>query len=257
MRLRTVFVFLLLITALLTSCGKSERIEGKVYDIFGNPLKDVTVKIQKSTFSSKTDGSGSYSLDYAPGSMKLFFSKDGYTTSNLDLNIQQKTHFPAEVITLYPIPKENGIFYIDTENKHLVKLEENSKVQEIKMRNQGFSLTMNYSYYVSYSKPAITIKPGKAVFINRIPYPITLHTVMKNGLIYEGNLNMFERQDKYSGSLNTLAAEVGEEKLLLGTVELSPGSYVWVKMFRGEMIGYVPEKNGVAFGFQVEGTGGK
>jgi len=189
MRLRTAFVFLLIVTGLFTGCGKNEKIEGKVQDVFGNPLKDVVVKIQKSTFSSITDGSGDYSIDYAPGTINMVFSKNGYTTSGLDLNIQQKTHFPAEIITLYPIPQEDGMFYIDTDNKRLVKLEENGRLAETETQTQSFFFT-NYRYYVRYLKPSTTsIRSGKAMFIDRIPYQTELATVKENGLIYEGTLS--------------------------------------------------------------------
>ena len=34
----------------LTGCGKSDRIEGKVQDVFGNPLPGVTISIKNSAF---------------------------------------------------------------------------------------------------------------------------------------------------------------------------------------------------------------
>lgn len=254
MKLRTMFVCSLVIMVCLGGCGKKERIEGTVQDVFGNPLKDVTIKIENSTFTSVTDNSGHYSLDYAPGSIKLIFSKDGYTTMNLDLNIQQKAHYPAELMVLYPIPEESGMFYIDTEKKQLVKLKPNGKVVEKKTKNKGFSLTMNYRYSVKYSNPVLTIKPGKAQFIDKIPYLIKISKVHENDVIYEGNLNMFERHDKYSGFIKDSSSKLGKEGLLVRTVDLSAGSYAWVEMLKNDMIGAIPKNGGSVIGFKVEGA---
>ena len=247
MKLRTAFVFLLIVATLLSGCGKDERIEGKVQDIFGNPLKDVNVKIKTSTFSSITDESGSYSLDYVPGSMKLLFSKDGYTTRSLDLNIQQKTYFPAETLTLYPIPQENGIFYVDTGNKRLIKIEENGRIESHPTQNaQKYSFfDLRRSYVVNFFKPNLTIKAGKAMFIDRTHHKkIMPTTVREDGIIYEGERGPFGEAmgEYYSGFLQDSTSLIGEENLLIRLIELGPGTYAWIPLLR--------EKE-VAFGFQV------
>jgi len=236
---------------LLTGCGKNKRIEGKVQDAFGSPLSDVTVKIEKSAFSAKTDGSGQYSLDYAPGPIKLIFSKKGYTTRELTLNIQQKVHFPAEKMVLYPIPTENGLFYIDIDNKRLVKLDKNGTMKE---REGGAK-----SYYIQPPKNVPTIKAGKSMFIDEVPYRINLATVNKDGLIYKGDFDILGRYDYYNGFLEDEGERVGKEKLWVRTVDLSPGLYAWVQIDEGweDWIGAIPKKNGSAFIFRVENTGTK
>lgn len=249
MKIKTAFVFLIMASILIIGCEKNEKIEGKVEDIFGNPLKDVTIKIQKSTFSSTTDGSGSYSLDYAPGTIALVFSKPGFTTSNLELNIQQKTRYPAEVITLYPIPQEDGVFYIDIANRRLVKLEENGKIETIKPKDY-FSLSTSYRHYArNYNPLTLTIKSGKAMFIDRSPYKARFSSVKENGLIYGGNSNI-EGNDVYSGFLQDAVSKIGDEKLIIRTVELSTGSYALVNMLGNN--DNIPKEGGSVFGFQVE-----
>ena len=106
--MKNTVIFTLLFTLLFSGC-KSEKIEGKVKDIHSNPLQGVTVTIEKSKFSSITDKTGSYSVDYAPGQMRLVFSKPEYIPKYLDLNIQQKTYFPAEDIILHSISDEKAI----------------------------------------------------------------------------------------------------------------------------------------------------
>lgn len=251
MKFRMVIVCLLVVVFCLVGCGKKERIEGVVQDAFGNPLKDVSVKIEKTTFTSITDGSGKYSIDYAPGAIKLIFSKENYTTINLELSIQQKSYFPAELIVLYPIPKEKGLFYIDKEKKQLVKLESNCIVDEVSTSNPGFSLTMHYRHFVKFQKPAMTIKPGKTEFIDNIPYGINIFAIKDDGLIYEGDLNMFERHDKSTGFIKDSESKKGTEGLLVREIDLSAGSYAWIEMLNTQTIGAIPKKGGAAIGFVV------
>ncbi len=237
-----------LVLVLFTGCSKNENIEGKVEDIFGNALPDVTVKIEKSTFTAKTDDSGLYSLDYAPSSMKLIFSKDGYTTMSLSLDIKQKTHYPAETVTLYPIPKEEGIFYIDIDNKRLIKLEE-SKIEERGFREDGM---MTYRYYVKNLKPLTAIKSGKAMFIHRIAYPTRFTSFKENGLFYTLNDNYLSK-NYYYGFIKDTGAKVGTEKLTVRTIELTPGDYAWIQMSESLLqFQKLPKEDGSAFGFKVE-----
>lgn len=126
------------------------------------------------------------------------------------------------------------------------------------MAKKGF-LTSNYSYYIQPPKNVPTIKAGKSMFIDKVPYRIMLTTVNKDGLIYKGDFNAYERYDYYNGFLEDEGERVGKEKLLVRTVDLSPGLYAWVQMDEEweDMIGAIPEGNGFAFIFKVENTGTK
>lgn len=252
------FSFMFIFLFLLSGCGE-KGISGKVRDVLGNPLEGVSVKIENSGYSTMTDDNGVYLLEYTPGAFKIKFSKDGYTTHSLDFNIAEKTLFPAKIVDLYPIPQENGIFYIDTAHKRLLKINENSKIYERKQKNKGFSMTNNHRYYLETLEPVIGLKPGKAMFIDRTPFTINLSFVnIENyplyGPIYEGNLNMFEKQTKYSGFVEDSSFRVGKENLLIRTVELNEGLYSWVKMLKTDMIGLIPDKEGVAFSFKTQET---
>lgn len=108
MKNTVILTFAVLFSLLCSGC-KNQKIEGKVNDIHSNPLQGVAVTIQKSKFSSITDKTGGYSVDYAPGQMRLIFSKSGYVSQYLDLNIQQKIYFPAEDIILHSIDDEKVI----------------------------------------------------------------------------------------------------------------------------------------------------
>ena len=139
---------------LLGGCGSSAKIEGKVTDIFGDPIPGVEVKIDGSGFISKTDEDGWYSLNYAPGKIKIIFRKDGFTTHSMSLDIQQEVAFPAENVSLYPIPKELGLFYVDFANKKIVRLEKGGTVGIGNARNTFFRIIRdNEDIYTVVTEP--------------------------------------------------------------------------------------------------------
>ena len=98
LRVSTVIFLLLFI-----GCSKPV-IEGQVVDDLGVPVEGVVIKIMNSSLSSKTDSEGKYSVTFVPGEIKLMFTKSGYVSDSLSLNITEKTKYPAENIILYKIP---------------------------------------------------------------------------------------------------------------------------------------------------------
>ncbi len=256
MNSRTALAILVLVATLVDGCGKPDRIVGKVQDVFGKPVKDAIVRIEKTAYSANTDGSGDYSVDYAPGSLRLIVAKAGYTTIGMDLSIGQKVNFAAETITLYPIPNEEGIFFVDTESRQLTKVEPTGVVHEEQLAGEGFlSLTRNYRYRVLTDlTPTVVMKPGKRMFIDTSREPMgAVEIISDNGLIFEGRFNAFERHDKRSGLRKDSMAKVGAEGLRVRTLEVEPSrSYAWIRMIKTEMIGTIPDGKGVAFGFRVE-----
>ena len=139
------FLLFLIICLMLPACSKN--IEGKVTDVFGNGVAGVAIKIDKSNYTTTTDNTGKYSLEYAPGSFSVKYAKSGYTTMRVDLNLQQKTKFPAEEVVMYPIPKEQGVYYIG--DKELIKLNFDKTVQQNSAQSGNyFSFTWNYQWFV-------------------------------------------------------------------------------------------------------------
>ncbi len=261
-------LFIVLGAILATGCDNNERIDGKILDAFGEPLPDVTVKIGKTTFSAKTDSSGQYLLDYAPGTMRLTFSKDGYTTMDLRLDIQQKTHFPVETMYLFPIPIENGIFYIDVYERNLAKLDKNGNTEGVKREGYIFD---KMNYFIHSPKNVPVINAGKSLFIVKEPYLTMLTTIYEGGHIFGGDTDKrnpidyaslsIEEMSKYvgtgrlyeSGFLMPTKKRIGKEKLLVKMVDLSPGLYSWVQMIDGKgWTQTLPKQGGSVFTFRVE-----
>lgn len=94
----------------LAGCGKKAQITGTILDGFGTPLKEAIVSIEDSTFKTTTDDQGKYAIGYVPGKIKVVFSKVGYTSATLSLDIATESTFPAQPVTLYKIPATKGIW---------------------------------------------------------------------------------------------------------------------------------------------------
>lgn len=209
----------------LTGCGQ-KGIEGVVHDPFGKGIEGVSMQIPKTTFTASTDKNGKYSLNYIPGAFSVKYMKPGYTTRVMDLTIQTKSRFPVETIIMYPIPKDQGIYYIG--EKELIQ------IFPARIKTWPAQRSWNdyhYKYYadVNGSQPPI-FKPGEARFIDMNPKDQRL-AILKDTLIqdYIGDWGILKYI--YNGLRDDKKLErIGEEQLLVRTIELEPGSYAWVEV---------------------------
>lgn len=237
-------ISLALFACILGACGR-KHVQGIVKDPFGNAIDSVSVQVVKSTFSTLTSKNGEYSVDYVPGTFVMKFSKPGYTTQNMELTIQQKMRFPADTVVMYPIPKSQGIFFIG--EKALIELQP-ARVASSQMQISWMS--MRYSYSASGSGN-LTVKPGRLRFIDKISRSIKLARLGNNNLIQEFDTEL-GRKFTYNGVIeNEDKEEIGEEKLLIRTVMVEPGSYSWVELAQSFM-GFRPNENSPCFTFQVK-----
>ena len=140
-------------TGLIAGCG--HKIEGEVLDGKGAPIAGVTVQIAKSRFTAKTDNSGHYAIDYAPGKLDVHFSKEGYGKQTLSLDIYQKTHFPAETVTLYA-------FGNNTSPEKLAKSVVQTLIREDKKAFQAFAVPEKEALLEFFGKKLPEHKRAKA-----------------------------------------------------------------------------------------------
>ncbi len=75
-----------------------------------------------------------------------------------------------------------------------------------------------------------------------------------DGIIYEEEVGpFFSRTRKYSLFIGESHHRVGNEGLLVRTIDVQTGSYVWAEVFEPYLYnGKVPKNNGLAIGFNVE-----
>ena len=230
----------------MLSCGNQYKIIGQVIAPDSTGVEGVTIKVDNSTFSAVTDNKGKYSIDYAPGSFKLIFSKNGHTTHTIDLNITAKTIFPAETVMIYPIPEKKGIYYLD--GNQLIEI----KASAVRER-EWTRYPKNYSQYyiVGDRKNTQSIRPGILHFIDTNTNRLILARLNDN-LIQSFSYSWGDWEYGYDGFFKDKSEDnIGKENIKLRTVEVKPGYYAWVEVvetFSGKIR---PDKNKRSFPFCV------
>ncbi|MDZ7821596.1 MAG: carboxypeptidase-like regulatory domain-containing protein [Candidatus Marinimicrobia bacterium] len=217
----------------------------------GKGLQDVSVVIEKTSYKSITDKNGNYSIDYAPGNFKLIYSKSGYTTEELELNLSTKDYYPADSILMYPIPKNKGIYYLD--GNSLVSLYE-LKLKEREWKEYPKITIYSYIDNLPTDLKKYEINEKHITFIDTYPHFIKLAKVRREGIhgkIQHYSYYWSDVKYMYNGLVKYETKSVGKEKLLLKSAKLTPGIYAWVSVFEN-FYGNIHIKNdGTAFIFVV------
>lgn len=98
---------------LLLACTEVKPVQGKVVDIWNNPIADATVIAQGS--SVQTDEYGVFTVPPFAGKGDFKAGKEGYVQEATEIELKQgDTEGP--VFKLYPKPEHNGFFAITTGN---------------------------------------------------------------------------------------------------------------------------------------------
>ena len=202
---------------LLAACGQSAEISGQVVDHDGKPLAGVAVSVEKSTYAATTNESGTYTVPFAPGTFRVGFEKDGYTAASLDLDIQQAVLFPAETVELYPKPDEAGLHLVDS--KGLRKLEA-AKVEKMKVSEGWNTVTKLHCSGEGPSVPAGTLRLFDTSAETFMPARLGDY-----GLFYQPSTSDSEG---INGLFKDESERIGQEQLVLRTLEAEPGRYAYV-----------------------------
>lgn len=98
---------------LLLACTEVKPVQGKVVDIWNNPIADATVIARGS--SVETDEYGVFTVPPFTGKGEFKAGKEGFVQASSEVELKQgDTEGP--VFKLYPKPEENGFFAITTGN---------------------------------------------------------------------------------------------------------------------------------------------
>ncbi len=236
-----VIVAVLSVAVLLSTCAKQQLV-GKTTDVFGHALAGVSVKVEKTGFQTTSDSAGDYALDYAPGAFALVFSKAGFTTMRLDLNIAQLTRMPVETAILYPVPEQNGMYILGSDGlKPLVEARMRRTIQ-----NNAFGGELRVSVPVNAT---VTVPSGTIRFIDKDPRQLLLATPEQSGLFYEAAFVFLASNVKLQRFIDASTVLVGDEKLQVRSATLRPGHYAFVEMQNNELQG--PQPGRICFPFQV------
>jgi hypothetical protein len=244
-------VFFLMTVLLMNGCGSSE-IQGTVKDPFDNNMEGVEVTIEKSDFKSSTGKDGRYSIHYVLGTFTLKYSKPGYTTQKITLTITEKTRFPAQAVTIYPIPKEQGLYYIG--EKNLIKMSPGKiYMQEIQNPSEDKGRVIFSPDRIMES----TLRAGKVQFIDRSSLQLIPMRLRADRRFLELSTAMkgFDINVAYDGSVREERTLMGEEHLLVRTINCDPGNYAWVEL-SNEILPFVgrklPKSWGTCYAFKAQ-----
>ncbi len=168
----------LLITIFLFSCGEP-TINGKLIDNLNNPIENAKVEIDGTAFTTQTDSKGEYRINFVPGEIKLKYSKENYLDTILKVKISSKDDFPAQTVKTLRVPKTEGIFYVDHENKNYLKLDKSKVTYESRDYAQTLSgypaMFKIVEYYTTLKEEnLIVFKQGKIEFADTSPRYIGL-----------------------------------------------------------------------------------
>lgn len=94
----------------LAGCYRS-AVRGAVVDFEGETLPGVAVSVEDTAFQDVTNGVGRYSVRYYPGTVRLHFSKTGYTPSVLELEAGGPWPVDAPNVVLWHLPINRGVFF--------------------------------------------------------------------------------------------------------------------------------------------------
>ncbi len=175
---------LAILLIILVSCGKP-TINGKVKDIFGNPVKDVKVTIEGTSLETFTNSNGEYSSDFVPGKVTVNLSKENFTPKSFTLEIAQKEDYPAMEVEMFELPISQGIYYLNPSNSQyesINKMDFISNTEYLETKRNSFMGTtissldvFNSNYTVEINDENITIiRENQVRFIDNDPLPIGL-----------------------------------------------------------------------------------
>ncbi|MEQ1568618.1 MAG: carboxypeptidase-like regulatory domain-containing protein [Myxococcota bacterium] len=100
---------------LSVGCGSTERIEGKVVDVWGNPISGATVMVVGGSERPMTDANGRYAIARADGRMEMKAGCKGYIQEHRELVVEPGDRQPqGPLFELYPKPEAAGFYVVGT-----------------------------------------------------------------------------------------------------------------------------------------------
>jgi len=136
--------FLLVVTAVISlfiiGCSESPTIQGKVTNIYGKPIQNVEVSVRGTTFTTKTNKTGDYSVPFVPGEFSVDYKLLSYQPKSIHLKISHSTKYPASTIILEP----SNVCVLNEGEKSLKSLK---PAQVEYTKNGGLAITGEVNFF--------------------------------------------------------------------------------------------------------------
>ena len=98
---------------LLFACSGAPQVQGTVVDIWNNPISGAEVYMDNGGEPTESSSSGSFSFPAQEGNMRFRAQKEGYMGGVTQSSYKKDAEEPKVEIILYPLAKENGVWFID------------------------------------------------------------------------------------------------------------------------------------------------
>lgn len=97
---------------LLAACGSDPRLEGKVVDLWGEPVEGATVMMVGQPERPLTDHEGRYSLPLVAGKHVLKAGRDGYIQDHAEVEVAEGAPAEGPLFRLYRKPEKPGYYLV-------------------------------------------------------------------------------------------------------------------------------------------------
>lgn len=99
---------------LLAACSAPPTLDGKVVDIWGEPIEGATVMMIGQTERPLTDAEGRYALPRVEGKHLVKAGREGYIQDHEEVEVSASGTAPGPLFQLFPKPKEAGYYLVST-----------------------------------------------------------------------------------------------------------------------------------------------
>lgn len=221
-------------TLWLVACSNTRSLDGRVTDIWGKPLDNVTVVIEGVVERYQTDAAGAFHIEVEPDIKvgQLMAGKEGYIKglSTVATPAEEGADFPAVSFQLYPEPEKPGFYgvgldkyshlkatkltMVGTELKHYVGVREYPDAQ---LYGQTHSFVFTSTLRAS-ELSQMNLHLSRLDFID--------HTLLK-GLLgpADATINLFVAVEEIPYDLKALASR--DDYLITLRDTLKPGVYAF------------------------------
>lgn len=100
------------------ACAPQVGVQGMVYNIEGEPLPGVSVRVEQLGAFSVSNGNGLFgkrpnTLSLAPGTWELAYFKTGFTTVRQRITTDNLRTLEAPAVELWPLPSAKGVYALE------------------------------------------------------------------------------------------------------------------------------------------------
>ncbi|MFM9401511.1 DUF5686 family protein [Myroides odoratimimus] len=169
------------ILSIYGSYAQDNTVNGKVIDLYGNPIENATVFVKKTDKQTITNQNGEFQIEIIPGQY-IYAQKEDFTIKRIEYT-PNKTNAQKLELVLTPL-EETDIFYDNPQDEYAIFIMDLASTH--KKTNNLKKYTLDY-----YSKGNLQLASGRETFLGqkRKDLDPSLDITDVNNFIYLGELS--------------------------------------------------------------------